>query len=402
MTLLLIIIYTVFISLGLPDSMLGAAWPVMYKDLQVDVSLASAVAMMNLVITSLVSFFSGKYIRKFGTYKMTIVSIGFTICGMLGMSLAPNLIFLMLFSGIVGIGGGAVDSALNSYIAKYYSSRHMNWLHAFWGVGVSVSPLVLSIFLKDGNWRAGHVAIAFLQSLIFLFVFWKRGQWNINKENFEPVKKSKELTLSQILNKTGIKLSILSSGLYSALEFTVGTWCASFLVLSLGFSPDAAARGVSVYFAGIMTGRILIGFVSERFKNNTLILVGSSLTFVSLVLLLPGGNVLTLIALFFLGMGYGPIFPSQLHRIPEFFGKTYAADIIGFHMAGAYTMGFLAQVAIGFVASRTSFAILPYILLVLCGLLLGTNAKLLSLIAEKNQKKAEAILQEAARKSAEV
>ncbi len=402
MILLLIIIYTVFISLGLPDSLLGAAWPVMYLDLHVDVSLASAISFMSLVLTSLVSFFSGKYIRRFGTFKVTLVSIAFTILGMLGIAISPNIVTMMFFAGIIGMGGGAIDAALNAFIAKHYSARHMNWLHAFWGVGVSTSPLILSVFLKNNNWRLGYAAIAILQSMIFAFVFWKRGVWNVVKEDFAPVKKSKQLSLLQILQKPGIRLSIFTTGLYSALEFTLGTWCATYLVFSLHLDPDVAARLVSVYFAGIMTGRILTGFVSEKLKNNTFIMGGASIAFVGLALLIPGSYFLTIAALFLIGVGYGPIFPSQLHRIPDFFGKTYSADIIGFHMAGAYSMGFLAQLVIGFVASRISFAIMPYILLAFCALLLYLNMRLVGMIAEKNRKRAEELLAQSVRESAEM
>lgn len=346
MTLLLVIIYIVFISLGLPDSLLGAAWPVMHKDLGVDVSLASAISMMNLVLTSFVSFFSGKYIRKYGTLKVTLVSIVCTILGMAGIAISPNIFTMMFFSGVIGLGGGAIDAALNSYVAKYYSTRHMNWLHAFWGVGVSTSPLILSIFLKEGNWRLGYIAISLVQSLIFAFVFWKRGQWSIIKEDFSPVKEDKKLSLAQILKMPGIQLSIFTAGLYSSIEFTVGTWCASYLVFSLRFHPDVAARFVSVYFAGIMIGRILAGFVSERIKNDTLIKLGAAIALFGMLLMMFGSYHVTIAALFLLGLGYGPIYPSQLHRIPDFFGKTYAADIIGFHMAGAYAMGLLAQVRV--------------------------------------------------------
>lgn len=391
MTLLLVIIYIVFISLGLPDSLLGAAWPVMHKDLGVDVSLASVISMMNLVLTSFVSFFSGKYIRKYGTLKVTLVSIVCTILGMAGIAISPNIFTIMFFSGVIGLGGGAIDTALNSYVAKYYSTRHMNWLHAFWGVGVSTSPLILSLFLKEGNWRLGYIAISLVQSLIFAFVFWKRGQWSIIKEDFSPVKEDKKLSLAQILKMPGIRLSIFTAGLYSSIEFTVGTWCASYLVFSLRFHPDVAARFVSVYFAGIMIGRILAGFVSERIKNDTLIKLGAAIALFGMLLMMFGSYYVTIAALFLLGLGYGPIYPSQLHRIPDFFGKTYAADIIGFHMAGAYAMGLLAQVSIGYIASRTSFAIIPYMLAVLCTLLLVLNKRLLSIIAKKKREKEETL-----------
>jgi len=189
----------------------------------------------------------------------------------------------------------------------------------------------------------------------------------------------------------GIRLSIFTAGLYSSIEFTVGTWCASYLVFSLRFHSDVAARFVSVYFAGIMIGRILAGFVSERIKNDTLIKLGAAIALFGMLLMMFGSYYVTIAALFLLGLGYGPIYPSQLHRIPDFFGKTYAADIIGFHMAGAYAMGLLAQVSIGYIASRTSFAIIPYMLAVLCTLLLVLNKRLLSIIAKKKREKEETL-----------
>lgn len=373
MLLLLIIIYIIFISLGLPDSMLGTAWPVMCGDLHVNIGFASIVSMITLFSTSAISFVSGKYIRKYGTFKLTFVSVLFTIAGMLGIALSPNIWVVCLFSVILGMGGGAIDAALNAYVAKHFSTRHMSWLHAFWGVGVSLSPVLLAPFLKNANWRLGYIAIMALQSLLALFVFINRKQWLVIPENFDLPAKHKQLTTWQILCKKGLLSSIACSGMYSALEFTLGTWCASFLVFDSGQNPENAALFVAVYYAGITLSRILTGFISEKYTDNRLLQGGAVLALFGIAMLFFKNQYIIMAAMFCIGMGYGPIYPAQLHRIPQLFGHNYAADIIGFHMAGSYTMGFLVQNVVGFVADKSSFVILPYTLLACCALLFVFN-----------------------------
>lgn len=373
MTLLLVIIFIIFISLGLPDSMLGTAWPVMYKSFDVNIGFASVISMIILFTTSLVSFISGKYIRMFGTYKLTFVSIIFTIVGMIGIALSPNVLVVILFGIILGAGGGAIDAALNAYISKYFSSKHMNWLHAFWGVGVTISPLVLAIFLKNGQWRWGYIAIAGIQTVILAIVYINRKQWNIIKEDFTLSKRAQQKSRWDIIRQKGVRTSILAAGCYSAIEFSLGTWAASYLVFHVNIEPARAATWVSLYFAGIMAGRILAGFISENVRDKHLVLGGSIIALLGLLMLLLPWHIAIMAGLFITGLGYGPIYPAQIHGIPTYFGTEFAVDIIGFHMGGAYTMGFLAQMILGFVASRAGFIILPYSLFVICLLLLITT-----------------------------
>lgn len=385
MTLLLIIIYIIFISLGLPDSLLGTAWPVMYKSFNVDISFASVLSTITLFTTSAVSFISGKYIRKFGTFKLTFVSIILTIVGIIGIALSHSMGIAIIFFIILGAGGGAIDAALNAYISKYFSAKHMNWLHAFWGVGVTVSPLILSIFLKDGRWRSGYLAVACLQTAILVFVFIKRRQWDIIKEDFSLSKKAEQKSRMQIIRRKGVRTSIVAAGCYSAVEFTLGTWAASYLVFNVHLEPAEAAAWVSLYFAGIMVGRILAGFISTKLSDKQLVFGGTLLSMFGIVLLMLPWHTAIIAGLFITGLGYGPIYPAQIHGIPTYFGIEYSADIIGFHMGGAYTMGFIAQVILGFLASRIGFFILPYFLLVFC-ILLIFSSKLLFVKLRANGK----------------
>lgn len=366
MTILLVIIYLSFISLGLPDSLLGTSWPVMYKSLDLDIGLASVISTVTLFATSAISFESGKYTRKYGTYKVTFVSIVFTILGMLGIALSPNIISILLASIVLGIGGGAIDAALNAYVSKYFSSKHMNWLHAFWGVGVSISPIIMSKFLDNDNWRQGYIAIALLQTVILAIVFIYRKKWNIIKEDFSTVKKAERKSRKQILKQKGVITSILATGLYSAIEFSLGTWMASYLVFFVHVKASVAAAWVSLYYMGIMIGRILAGFISIRVRDKYMVFGGAILSLLGMLLILLPYHISIIIGLFTIGLGYAPIYPAQLHGIPTYFGSTYAGDIIGYHMGGAYTIGFLAQLVVGFIASRIGFHILPYFLIIVC------------------------------------
>lgn len=386
MTVLLILIYIMFISLGLPDSLLGTSWPVMYKSLNVDVSMASVVSTITLFATAAISFDSGRYIRKFGTYKVSFVSVIFTIAGMIGIAVSPNIYLVILASIILGMGGGAIDAALNAYVSKYFSAKHMNWLHAFWGVGVTVSPLVMSVFLANDNWRLGYISIACLQSIILLIVYIKRDKWNIIKENFEATKHREHKSRIDIITQKGVITSIIGAGLYSAIEFSLGTWMASYLVFEVHISPSTAASWVSLYYMGIMIGRILAGFISVHIKDKHLVFGGAILALVGMMLILLPWHASIVIGLFIIGLGYGPIYPAQLHGIPTYFGPEYAGDIIGFHMGGAYTLGFLAQLLVGFVASRVSFKVLPIFLIVTCVVMILCTQLLFMKLKSKGKK----------------
>ena len=386
---ILAVIYVVFISLGLPDSLFGVAWPVVHKDFLVPESFASVYSIITGVCTGGISLIAGKLIRKFGTPNVTFVSILLTACGLLGISFAPNIWVMMICTVVMGYGAGAIDTALNNYISLHYEARHMSWLHCFWGVGVTISPLIMAQFLDGdgGNWRGGYRTIAIIQFCIALLVIFSLKKWkkqdktadNIIEENTESNKKS-----VNIFKIKGVITSILSQGLYCSMEFLIGTWGASYLVNSFAASPDVAARWVSLYYGGIMLGRLISGFISIKADDKTLIRGGIITAFVGiLILILPIGTA-SFVGLLLIGIGFGPIFPSILHSVPDRFGKEYSADIIGFHMGGAYAIGFAVQLAFGYIATATTFDITPFVLLTFIILLFVANEITLKLIKSRS------------------
>ena len=370
MTIILVVIYIVFISLGLPDSLFGAAWPVVHKDFAIQESFASFYGIITGVCVGGVSFIAGKVIRKFGTPLVTLVSTMLTVLGLLIMSVSPNIVVMMFGAVVLGYGAGVIDTALNNFVSLNYKAQHMNWLHAFWGVGVTISPLILSIFLsgETGSWRNGYRVIALLQFSIAIVIALSLKKWRAVKENNdaqEDLNENKKGFI-EILKMRGVLTSLLSQGLYCSMEFLLGTWGASFLVHIHTLQPDEAAKWISLYFCGITVGRIISGFISMKASDNTMIRLGIITSFVGMVILvLPLGKV-SIIGLLLIGIGFGPIFPSILHSVPDRFGMEYSADITGFHMGGAYGIGFGIQLIFGFVATATTFKITPFVLLALC------------------------------------
>lgn len=379
---LLIVIYIVFISLGLPDSLFGVSWPVVHLDFGVQESFASVYTIIIAVCTGGVSFVAGKLIRRFGTGRVTFYSTLLTVVAMVGISFAPNLLVMMLFAVIMGYGAGAIDTGLNNYVSLHYEARHMNWLHCFWGVGVTTSPMIMSLFLggENGSWRSGYRVVAMLQFAIAMIVLATLNKWKGESEdsgNGEETRQIPDKTFGQLVRMKGVGTSILSLGFYCGGEFLLGTWGATYAVNVFGLSPDVAAKWVSLYYGGIMLGRIVSGFVSMKVSDNRLIKGGMMIAAAGMVVLaLPIGS-LSLAGLLLIGFGYGPVFPSVLHSVPARFGMDYSADITGYHMGGAYAIGFALQLVFGFLASATTFTITPFVLLVLCaGVLLATASTL--------------------------
>ncbi len=389
MLFILCVIYIVFISLGLPDSLFGVSWPVVHSEFGINESFASVYSIIISIATGGVSFVSGMLIRKFGTGRVTFYSTLLTVIGILGISFSPNIVVMMLFSVIMGYGAGAIDTGLNNFVSLNYKAHHMNFLHCFWGVGVTVSPLIMSAFLGDGgeHWRVGYRVIALIQFLISLLVLFSLNKWKkiekVSEDKVDDTDHSEKKSFIDIIKIKGVLTGILSLGFYCSMEFLIGTWGASYAVNTFALAPDEAAKWVSIYYAGIMLGRLISGFLSVKKSDRFLISLGICVAFAGIaVFALPLGK-LSLLGFILIGMGFGPIFPSVLHCIPERFGKTYSADITGFHMGGAYAIGFTLQMLYGFAATGISFKITPYILLVLCCCLLGMNNLTNRLTSEK-------------------
>lgn len=371
MTALLIVIYIVFVSLGLPDSLFGAAWPVTHKDFGIAENFASYYGIITGVCTGGVSFIAGKMLRKFGTAKVTLVSTFLTAAALVGMSFSPNIIVFMIFTVILGYGAGAIDTGLNNFISLHYEARHMNWLHCCWGLGVTISPLIMSAFLSEelSSWRMGYRVVALLQLSITFIIFFSLKKWDKVEKSIASKEDNVEAgsgKLLDLLKIKGVITSILSMGLYCGMEFSLGTWGASYAINTFLIAPDEAAKWVSLYFGGIMLGRVIAGFASMKFNDKTLIRAGIITALLGIIVFaLPLGKI-SLVGFLLIGTGFGPIFPSILHSVPERFGTTYSADLTGYHMGGAYGTGFAIQLIFGYAATLISFKITPFVLLALC------------------------------------
>ena len=389
MLTVLIIIYVVFISLGLPDSLLGVAWPVLHGELNVPESFASVFSIIVGVCTGGVSFISGTLIRKFGTARVTLASIFVTALGLVGISFSPNIVMMIIFSVILGYGAGAIDTGVNNFVSLHYNASHMNFLHCFWGVGVTVSPMIMSLFLDgEGSWRNGYRVVALLQVIIALCVVAVMRKWlNMEKESSEAESEDgtvkEEKGFFEIMKIKGVLFSILSLGFYCSMEFICGTWGATYIVNVFALEPSEAAKWVSLYYGGIMLGRLVSGFVAKYLDDNKLIKAGIVFSFVGIAILFLSVGKLSLFGFLVMGFGFGPVFPSVLHNIPERFGARYSADITGFHMGGAYMIGFSSQLIYGFTATATTFKITSFVLIALCLGLFLANMTVLKQIKGK-------------------
>jgi fucose permease len=377
-TIFLMLIYLIFISLGLPDSLLGTVWPVMRLELGASLETAGMIFIVISGGTIISSLFSGRLIRRFGTGRVTAVSILLTASALAGSSFSSSVWFLVLMAIPLGLGGGAIDAALNNYVALHYAPRHMSWLHCFWGVGAFTGPLIIGRYLRRGdNWRGAYFFIALIQFAIGILALislplWKKydtapaGQVPAAEEQPPEAKApvGKAPQKGGVLGIPGVIQALITFFLYCATEYTLGLWGASFLTEMRGFAKADAAGAVSLYFAGITIGRLLTGFLTLRFTGTRLIRGGLIIiTAGALLLLLPLGKQCALPALLLIGFGCAPIYPSMIHLTPERFGAENSPRIIGLQMACAYSGSTFVPPLVGFFAARTSMLAIPLFLI---------------------------------------
>lgn len=373
LTLLLIIIYIAFISLGLPDAILGSAWPMIHQDLGVSVSYAGIITIIISGGTIISSLSCEKLIRRFGTGKLVVCSVFLTAGGLFGFYLAPGFIWLCLLGVPLGLGAGAIDSALNNFVALHYKASHMNWLHCFWGVGATAGPLLMSLFLaKQEGWRTGYAAVGAIQAVLLVCLIsslplWKR--FETKQENQEKVQKS--TSLSVLVKQSGAKEVFISFFCYCGIELTVGLWGSSFLVISKGMDAKTAAKWVSLYYIGITVGRFLSGFVAMRLNNKQMMRAGQVLIICGAVCLaLPFSNYFQFAGLGLIGLGCAPIFPAMLHETPVRFGAGMSQSMMGVQMAAAYVGNTVMPPVFGFLGKTVGFWLLPLYILALSVILL--------------------------------
>jgi fucose permease len=374
--LILIIIYIAFISLGLPDSLLGATWPVMHLDFDVSLGTAGIITMIVSCGTIVSSFSSGKILHRFGTGKVTFVSVLMTALALLGISFTPSILWLMLLAIPLGLGAGSVDAGLNSYIAAHYKSHHMSWLHCFWGVGAMTGPLIMSQYIKQGdNWRTGYLTISILQFILVLIILialplWNKTEKSLLTHSSENISDSKqnsdliEVTPASLLSLKGIKPVLLSFFLYCAIESTIGLWGSSFLVEAKGIDASIAAGWIALFFGGITLGRFINGFLTLKLSNVALIRLGLIVLSAGVLLfLLPLPNFLLILGFVLAGLGCAPIYPCMLHETPARYGKENAQRLMGIQMAVAYSSFTFLPPIFGYVAEATTMMLYPFVIL---------------------------------------
>ncbi len=367
MMILLIIIYASFISLGLPDSLLGSAWPSMYTDLGVSVSYAGVISMLVAggAITS--SFFSVKIIQKFGTGKVTAISVFMTAFALLGFGISRNFVFLIIFSIPLGLGAGAVDAALNNFVALHYKARHMSWLHCFWGVGATIGPIIMSFNLHRRGWRSGYTTVGLIQCSLTVILFLSLPIWNkVGKTSSNCSNNvSSDFSFKELIKIRGAKFAFLAFFFYCSLESTCGLWASSFMVLNRGMSPLDAASWASLFYMGITFGRFITGFLMIKISTSKMIQIGQGIITVSILLiLLPFRDVFLGVGLFFIGVGCAPIFPCMIHQTPEKFGTNLSQAMIGIQMACAYVATTFMPPLFGLMADNISISLYPYFLII--------------------------------------
>lgn len=382
-TFLLIIIYLTFISLGLPDSLLGAAWPVMQKDFGAPLDTAGLLFMVTAAGTILSSLVSGRLLKRFGTGKVTFVSVLMTAGALLGFYASPSVVWLVICAVPLGLGAGAVDSGLNDYVATNYKAHHMSWLHSFWGVGATMGPIIMARhILEENSWRSGYFVIAGIQFAIVLILLFALPLWGRVKRNetqtmdkdSENAQATEAGTSGKVrpLRIKGVYLALATFLFYCGVEATVGLWGSSFLVKVKGLEAATAAGWVSFYYGGITIGRFITGFVMFRVTNRTLIRSGQLTALVgAIILLLPLPPSYSLAGFIIIGLGLAPIFPCMLHETPARFGKAHSQTIMGYQMAFAYTGSTCIPPLLGSIAAQSTIGILPVcIVLLVVGMLL--------------------------------
>ena len=371
--LLLAIIYIAFISLGLPDSLLGAAWPVMHEDLGAPLSYAGIISMIIAFGTVVSSLQSDRLTLWLGTGKVTAISVAMTAAALLGFSASSEFWMLCLWAIPYGLGAGGVDAALNNYVALHYRSWHMSWLHCMWGVGAATGPYIMGMALEMGTgWPAGYHIIAVMQVVLTIILFASLPLWKERKDEVQADSghKRKPLSLREIFWIPGAREILVAFFCYSAVDQTCGLWASSFLNLSKGISAEQAASFGAMFFIGITVGRAINGFFAMRMHDESMIRMGQVLILLGIVtVMLPAGDAVALAGLILIGLGCAPIYPCIIHSTPTHFGKEKSQAIIGVQMAAAYIGTMLMPPLFGILANHLSISLLPIYLLVLLAIM---------------------------------
>lgn len=372
-SLLLAIIYMAFISLGLPDSLLGSAWPVMQGELSVPLSSVGLLTMLISACTIVTSLFADRVIRRFGTGVVTAVSVTVSAVALFGFSVSASFPMLFLWAIPYGVCGGAVDAALNNYVAVHYSSRQMSWLHACWGVGVTISPNIMGFCLsKQLGWEMGYRAVGVLQLALAILMFSTLSIWKKQTEEKEEEVQTKIVSVPQALRIKGVPMVLLAFFCFCAIETTAGLWASSYMVGFRGVAAETAASFTALFYSGETAGRFLNGVVADKFGDKMMIRVGAigMVLGVGMMLLPVETDAVALGGLVILGLGAAPIYPCIIHSTPVNFGKENSQSLVGIQMASAYCGSTFMPPLFGLMAQFWDVSLYPVFLGVFAVLLL--------------------------------
>lgn len=359
MMFLLGIIFLSFISLGLPDALLGSAWPNIYPEFEVPVSYAGIISMIIAVGTVISSLLSDRLTKKYGTGKVTALSVGTTTLALFGFSISQNFISLSFWAIPYGLGAGSVDASLNNYVALHFASKHMSWLHCMWGIGATLGPYIMGLVLTNNKpWNDGYRIISILQVILTIILITSLGKW---KKQDNTTTSTKALSLKEILNIPGAKEIMICFFCYSAIEQTSMLWASSYLNLAEGIDAKTAATFASLFCIGITIGRGINGFIAMKLKDEQMIHMGIVIIFIGIVSMFLSYSLLGFILI---GLGCAPIYPCIIHSTPNHFGANNSQAIIGIQMASAYIGTCLMPPLFGLIARHLSIKLLPIFLLI--------------------------------------
>ncbi len=361
-SLLLALIYVSFISLGLPDAVLGSAWPLVSEEFGVPISNMGIVTIIISAGTVISSLNSTKLINKLGVHKVTALSVLLTAISLFGFSSSPSFLVLCLWAIPYGLGAGSVDTALNNYVAVNFESKHMSWLHCMWGVGATLGPYIMGMALTDGhNFRTGYLILFVAQAVLSIIIFISSPIWKVKKEVLIEIDEPKDtLSLKQIFKVRGVKQIALAFFCFCAIEQTTGLWASSYLVFNRGIKPEIAAGFSALFYLGITIGRGICGFVAMKYNDKQMIRAGTLLMAIGVaVLFIPFGDYTAFIGLALIGFGSAPVFPSIIHSTPYNFSVTHSQAITGVEMASAYTGTLIMPALFGVIGREISFNLYP-------------------------------------------
>lgn len=379
-TALLVVIFIAYIGLGIPDSLLGSAWPAIYPELSVNVSSVSLVSLIISLGTIVSSFSSERIVKRFKTAPVAVFSTALTVMALLGFSFSKNMLWLCLCAVPQGLGAGSIDVALNNFVAKHYNASHMNFLHCFYGVGVALSPYLMSLFIRNNmQWRSGYRTMFYIQLCILVILILSLPLWKrISADEYDSnLKKAKPVRFSVLLKNSAVRVQWLVFIGSCAIEAACLVWGSTFLVNAKGASPEYGAKLVTFYFAGLTLGRFTSGFVVKKLSCEKIVYIGQGITLAAILcLLLTNNALLATVGLFLVGFGNGPLFPNMTQLTVEYFDSSISQSIIGTQMGFSYIAFLLSPIVFGAIANVISIGFFPYYLGLCFALMLSATVLL--------------------------